>query len=921
MEDTDLDDVTSATRADNPRSRERVVAREQAASARLGHFHLLEPIGRGGMGTVYSAYDLRLDRKVAIKLLEQHDASAELRPQRNQRLLREAQAMAKLSHPNVVPIFEVGLDGERLFIAMEYVAGETLAKWLQTKRTWREIVGVFAQAGRGLAAAHEAGIIHRDFKPANVLVDAKGHVRVTDFGIALVGPSTDSGDDLRSSESSIDSPSLHSDLTPPSTSTPLTEAGALVGTPAYMSPEQLKRSPIDARSDQFSFCVALYEALFGKRPFPGRGKEYKRQVTRGEIAKPDPKAAVPGWVTALVMRGLSADPDARFPSMTALVDALARDPSRRRKQLALAGGALVAIAGAAIVAGWQLSARRGAAEQACSGAAAELAGAWDDGVRAQLERAFAASGAPYADASAKAVEAVLDRYRADWIAMRTDACRATRVREEQSEHVLDLRIACLDRREQELRALTSLLAAGGDAHHVEKAVEAASALTPLAGCADTTALLAPNAEPTDPALRARRDELRGRLARLVALDHLGRSKEAREPANALVADARASGDPRMLAEALALRGELETKANDFKAAGATYEEALRAARDTGDTALLARTTVELADSLSGAGISAAREGLGVVRVARPAVDAARDPALAIRTMIVEARLQGALAHRELALPLLRDAEQQCRAKLPHDATLLRRIQYELAWSLANSGQAADARAVYDALIASATKELGALHPMTLSARLDSCAAYVRADDNAHAQTCFEATLADADRVLGPSDRTVLQARLELAEALLDAQQLDRAREVFATALDHVPADAWDERWYVAGELARGLGRTELKTGHPADAIPHCRRAYDHTEEKHRGISDMTCIGRAQLALGDAAAALATLEPLAAQTGSEMIPGVVAEWHFAYARALWAARHDAAKARAHAEQARAELDDKREVDAFLASLPR
>ena len=916
-EDTDLDDVTSATRADIPRARERIVAREQAASSRLGHFQLLEPIGRGGMGSVYSAYDLRLDRKVAIKLLEHDDTSTEQRAQRNQRLLREAQAMAKLSHPNVVPIFEVGLEGERLFIAMEYVAGETLAKWLQTKPTWREIVGLFVQAGRGLAAAHDAGIIHRDFKPANVLVDGKGHVRVTDFGIALVGPATDSGDDLRSSDSALDSPSLKNDLTPPSMSTPLTEAGALVGTPAYMSPEQFKRSTVDARSDQFSFCVALYEALFAKRPFPGKGKEYKRQVTRGEIAKPDAKAGVPGWLTAIVMRGLSVDPDARFPSMTALVDALARDPSRRRKQVALGAAAVAALGGGAVA--FALS--RGAGEPPCPAADAQLAGAWDPAVRAAVERAFAQSGAPYADASAKGVEGVLDRYRADWLAMRTDACRATRVRREQSEHVLDLRVACLDRRANELRALTSLLAAGGDPHHVEKAVEAASSLTPLATCADTAALLAPGADSTDPAQRAHRGELRARLDKLVALDRLGRAKEAIAPARALAADARGAADPHLLGEVLALQGDLETKAGDFKAAGATYEDALRAARDSGDARLYATTVVALADSLSAGGISQSREGLGVARVAKSAVDDARDPALAIRLMIVEARLWGALAHRELALPLLQQADAEARAKLPDDKVLSIRIGYELAWSLGNGDHPEQARPIYDALIASATSTLGALHPTTLAARMDSCNAYMRVGDTAHALACFEPALADAARVLGASDRSVLQAQLNYAEVFAETGKIERARDVYALALAHVPDDAWTERWYVAGELARGLGRSELATGHPHDAIVHCKRAFDATEEKHRGISDMTCVGKAQLAIGDSAAALATLEPLADLTGTEMLPRAVADWRLTYARALWAVRRDATKARALAQQARDDLDDKRDVDAFLASLPR
>ncbi len=911
------DEVTSATIAETPRRRERQAARESLASARLGHFQLLEPIGSGGMGTVFSAYDLGLDRKVAIKLLDPDPTSREHQLQRNQRLLREAQAMAKLSHPNVVPIFEVGLDGDRLFIAMEYVAGETLAKWLEAGRTWQQIVDVFVQAARGLAAAHEAGIIHRDFKPTNVLVDARGHARVSDFGIALVG-ATDTGEQALSSDPSIEVAVSAGDLTPPSVSAALTEAGTIVGTPAYMSPEQHKRSTVDARSDQFSFCVALYEALYGTRPFSGSGKEYARQVSRGEVTRPDPKAPVPGWISAIVMRGLSKDPDARFPTMTALVDALGRDPRRHRRQLALGGAAIAAVAGAAAVVGWQVHAGRGAAEQACGGADALLAGAWDGPTRAALERAFAASSVPYAESSAKGVEAVLDRYKADWIAMRSDACRATRVRREQSEHVLDLRVACLDRRLAELKALTSLLAVGGDAHAVEKSVDAASKLTALAGCADTAALLAPGAEPSDPVARARRAELRARLDKLTALERLGKPKEALAPALALVGDARTAGDTHVLAEVLLLEGRIESNTNDFKAAGATLEEAMRRATEAQDRGLFATAAVELADQLSAAGISSSREGMGVMRVARATVGDS-DPQLAIRLRVVEARLDGSLAHRELALPLLREAADRARTQLPGDGALLARIQYEIAWALANSGQAAEAKAAYPPLIAEATRIFGALHPFTLNVRLDSCRAIVLGEDAAHASACYEPALADAERVLGLGDRSVLMARMDYSSALIDLGQSDRAHDLLAGALDHVPADALTEHWYLAGEIARGLGHIEIKRGEYKQAIEHCRRAYDLTEEKHRGISDMTCVGEAQLGLGDAAAALATLEPLEALTGTEMVPGSVAKWRLALARAVWAARHDAKRARALAQHARDEMPDKSQADAFLAKL--
>ena len=248
--------------------------------SRLDRFVVVEKLGEGGMGVVIAAYDPDLDRKVAIKLLRAGAWDTGVSSEGRQRLLREAQAMAKLSHPNVVVVHGVGTMGSQVYIAMEYVDGCTLGEWLkQDKRSWPLVVDMFCRAGRGLVAAHAAGLIHRDFKPDNVLVGKDGRVRVTDFGIVGTAGTMSEGTGRPGAGE------LASRSTP--LSTPLTSAGVLLGTPIYMAPEQLERAPVDASADQFSFCVALYEALYGERPFAGKSyDELSLNVSSGNFKPP-----------------------------------------------------------------------------------------------------------------------------------------------------------------------------------------------------------------------------------------------------------------------------------------------------------------------------------------------------------------------------------------------------------------------------------------------------------------------------------------------------------------------------------------------------------------------------------------------------------------------------------------------------------
>ncbi|HEY4176602.1 MAG TPA: protein kinase [Kofleriaceae bacterium] len=301
---------------------------------KVGRYLILSTLGTGGMGIVFAAYDPQLDRKVALKLLR---TGLQLPTKDAQkRLRREAQAIAQLSHPNVVQVYDVGMtDDDELYIAMEFVEGDTLSQWLKAyPRSWREIVDVFTQAGKGLVAAHGSGLLHRDFKPDNVLVGGDGRVRVTDFGLArsILALEEESGKGDASQLAGI--------------SASLTATGTVLGTPRYMPPEQLRGPDIDARADQFSFAVALYEALYGQHPLPG-GTSVS-MLEQGEKAIPAPEGSkIPTTIVRAVARGLERDRTKRYPTMALLMSDLVPPQPRQPMRWIAAAVAAVAVVGVA----------------------------------------------------------------------------------------------------------------------------------------------------------------------------------------------------------------------------------------------------------------------------------------------------------------------------------------------------------------------------------------------------------------------------------------------------------------------------------------------------------------------------------------------------------------------------------------------
>ncbi|MBA3396219.1 MAG: serine/threonine protein kinase [Deltaproteobacteria bacterium] len=299
-----------------------------AIGRELGRYTLHEQLGAGAMGIVYRADDRELARSVAVKILHRPD------PALTERLVREARSMAQVSHPNVVGVYDVGVAKDTTYIAMELVQGTSLRGWQEAPRTTAELIEAYVAAGRGLAAAHAAGIVHRDFKPDNVLVGNDGRVRVTDFGLAAARPGE-----------TIAKPRLGE--------LELTHSGMVLGTPAYMAPEQFLGGNVDARTDQFSFCVALHEALYRQRPFQGKSYEdLGDQVCEGRVRPPPQGAGVSNELRAIVLRGLSVRPGDRYPTMDHLLDDLARDRARPWRRASIAAALLAIVLGFGLVADW-----------------------------------------------------------------------------------------------------------------------------------------------------------------------------------------------------------------------------------------------------------------------------------------------------------------------------------------------------------------------------------------------------------------------------------------------------------------------------------------------------------------------------------------------------------------------------------------
>ena len=838
--------------------------------AAVGRYLVLELLGTGGMGAVYAAYDPELDRKVAVKLVLPGAGGSIGRA----RMLREAQAIARLSHPNVVTVHDVGTRVDEVFVAMELVDGDTLTAWLgERTRTTDEILDVFVQAGRGLAAAHRAGLVHRDFKPDNVLVGKDGRTRVVDFGL------------VREVEHPEEEPN-----TPvpsePVLSMELTQAGSVMGTPAYMAPEQFMRRATDARSDQYSFCVALFEALQGKLPFIGEDlASTAEKVLSGEVPEVAGERKVPARVRAVLRRGMSITPAARYPSMDALLAELAQSGRAGRRRL-LSVAAVAAVAGAMAI---PLLAGKGSAAPPCAGGADRLTGAWDVSRRTAVERAFAATGLPYAADSARAVARSLDRYAGDWVKSWRDSCEATRVRGEQSAEMQDLRAACLARRRSELDALVDLMTAA-DQGTVQRAAAAAQALPPVAECDDLAALQAPVPPPSGAAARREVDAIRDEAARVDALLLAGRYKDALGPAEALRLRARALAYRPVEAEVAVLVAQSNMRSGATEKAMAAYREALTAATAGRHDEAAARILTMLVQ------VSADAEefdrGLEWEALAEAALERIGNPPQRRASLhhvhgyllARQGKFAEAAAEHEQALVI--------RQRISPSSFETSRSLNSVAFAYDEIGRYAEARAMAEKAVAIQLAELGPNHPEVAVCYNNLGNIASDEGDLARASDYYHRALAIREKTTPAGDDPLNLSNVlnNLGIVAFDQRRWDDALAFHHRALairERIEPDGPDVSVSIAN-----IAAVELERGHLREGLAGYRRALAIAEKKlgrdHPYVGDaLQGIGDATRRLGQLDEALAAYQRALAIRKAGARPIELADVEFGLARALFA----------------------------------
>ncbi len=818
-------------------------------------YEILEALGQGGMGVVYRARDRQLARDIAIKLVADRPTDS-FAP----RLMREAQALAQLSHPNVVAVYDVGRtpDGESVFVAMELVAGVPGDTWQQVRRPWREALRVYRDAARGLAAAHAAGLVHRDFKPANMIIGDDGRVRVLDFGLARPTVLSSSSGEFSlesTSDDSEDSADVPIETSSPSGSSrqrrgslldsPLTKAGHLVGTPQYMSPEQLNRDACDARSDQFSLCVAFYQALYGHRPFAGKNlAELKANIVEQKL-RPGPEGNdVPGWLHEVVARGLAVEPERRWASMDAMIEALGRDPDARRKRIILVAAATTLIAGAG-VAVW--GARRDPAE-VCEATGHELAGVWDANRKGAMRATFTKTAKPYAADAFAGVARALDGYTSSWLAMRKDSCLATHVRGTQSAELLDLRMECLQRRLDDVRALTDVLAVA-DGDLVSRAVEVTGGLPALDACADAEGLRAPVRPPPDRQTRARVDAAFHTISTVRALSLAGRYPEATTRLTSVITEAHALGYRPLEAEVAISEAQLAEHTGDYARAATLYKEAAIAAEAGRDdeTAALARISL----------VWVTGERLGRYAEAQ---DLARDAAAKIERLGRAENLQleldrsmGALA---LAQGNYKEAEQRSRHVLEIRQKLRGPNDYSVAAALgdlgdvtAETGRYDEAIELYQRALGIAERTVGPDHPLCATMRTNLGTTLRSKGKDGEALVQLQKARAIIERALGPKHSQIATVAINIGAIEIDQNELDDAAAQFRDAIE-IWTQALGADHPNVGTAQYRLGEVALKRGNIAEATAAFQRTLEIWQAKLG--ADHPSIGAALSGLGDAA---------------------------------------------------------------------
>ena len=842
-------------------------------------------LGHGGMGTVYLAHDRSLGRDVALKLHAAHSGA--------DRLQREAFAMAKLAHPNVVNVFEVSTYDERMFVAMEYVKGGTLRTWLSAApRTWREILAMLVDAGRGLAAAHAAGLVHRDFKPENVLVGEDGRPRVGDFGLART----------------------HTSSRPPAApknkdalAVAQTVTQGLAGTPAYMAPEQMDGSNVGARCDQWAFCVVAWEALYGSRPFTGTTlSAIHEAITKHDLAKPS--SPVPDRVRKVIERGLEVEPAKRFPDMTTLLAELraAAAPRTTRNAIATAVAAL-AIAGGAYAVFATITARQRAA--GCEVAAGEVHAPWGASARVALAASFAATGKPLATDAFARTATTLDRY-SNALA---DQARATCSDREQSERVHAARTTCLAKRHDELAAVVTSLSrpgAGTGSGVVTRGPDAAWAIYDPSPCSDASVITTQAHAPADVE----------KLAALKAALDIGDYRRGAELGTVFLADARARKDQGLELDVLMSLAQIHSEL-DPKLARTELDDAEALAeaqgRDIDAAAMLDMLAEVTGTEAHDHPLAHHQLALARAKIARVGGNSALEARLAYtegEVFMDETKFTEAAHAMDSAIQLFEHAYGT-------DSPNVARAYGTLSQIFRAAGRNPDALAAARHTLEIATATLGPNHPTTAGAQMTLAQCLIDNQQNAEGKKLLEQADATFARVYGEIHPARASVQGNLFTLALTEQRWADALTAATLARDILAAADGPDALSVAGperdrSVAYGaMSQLPEALAAAQRAVAIVEKAGADGEQRLAGaLSDLCeveiamdkpadCVPQAQRAIAAINARGPTADPLE-----------LADARYVLARAMWEAKQDRPRARQIALQAQAEhpLAERRQV---------
>ncbi len=827
--------------------------------------------------------------------------------------------MARLTHPNVVAVHDVGTYDGSVFLAMDLVEGVTLKEWLKAPRPLRERLGKMSGAGRGLAAAHASGLVHRDFKPDNILVANDGRVVVVDFGLARA--ESDTSPEAPLPRLPATGPPSGSGNTSSSLSAPLTMTGSILGTVGYIAPEQAFGEAANAATDQFSFAATLYTALYGEKPFPDPTIQGYLEQTHRAPKEPGGGKDVPSWLRRIVLRGLAFEAKDRYPSMDAMLAALASDPTLLRRRIALGLGALTVVAASSFALARGLHQR----EVVCAPSPAELSGVWDDAIRGSVADTLRSSGAEAGETAPRVAKAI-DDFVGRWTEMRAEVCRATRVRKEQSEDVFRLLNDCLDRERMFLKSLTSILAKA-DVEVAKRSLDLAYGVPQVAWCGDVATLRASAGLPDDPLRRAKVLAVRAKLAESDAQSLAGRLKDAEASANEAVTMARATSDEPAEAEATLAAGQV-----------------LRFEGEYGASVPLLREAFLLADGahVDATAVRAAGELVFVVGAKLQRADEAR-----LWLDIAKAGLRRMGGNEGLELDILAS-----------ESNFINEVEWR-----------PDLAIKIDEKIAAGCRHLYGVHPKASTALYNLGVSWSYLGQPARALPYLEEAASmekslggDNYENFGISEYMAGQMKVELGDTAAGDTLLRQSIEISG----HNGADYWAALAMQALTLS-ALGQGDVpaavkdaddglallekakrpsvlvpivnvasaaaltRAGRASEALALCDQALSEQEatksidpEKAYGWDALRCKGEALLALGRGQEATPLLER-SLTLPKRMLPGDYARAEFALARALGASRGDLARAIELAKRAREALGaypflsfELREIDAWLAT---